>query len=276
MWNIRKRRAKGWTFLSTLVVIAEIGSGQVPQPAADISHYIEIKLPPRVPSEDVFVRYRLSGEELGNWTQPRSGVSSSYISTIAQGRPATRIKALICAPGCAIQTLDLPISNTKNELYSFSVRPLSTVLIDGAVIRAERLYGREVKLEAKYVARWAQSFLDLDETVVTTISVGVTSQLSPDGRFRLSVPNFSQDPLASGPDHPGEFEIWATDKANGHIVALLIPAESQALKSRMGGLKIQSLYPEEITFTPCPTDRPRVHDANGFGLRPAPSDACDR
>jgi hypothetical protein len=263
-------------FLRTLVLVAALCSGQIPQPPASRSHYIEIKLPRGVNSESVFIRYLLAGEEFGGWVRPHRGASSYIISTTREGRPAPRIKALLYAPGCAIQTLDLPLSGSNNQPYSFMCRPLSSVRIVGALTRTDRLYGREVKLQAKYVARWAQSFLELGDDIVTTIPVGDVAYLSPDGRFRLSVPDFSQDPLAGAPDHLGELQIWARDKTSADIVAQLVPAGPQIIKARMGGLKIQSEYPSETVFAPCAVNPPQLHDAIGFALRPDAFDACDR
>jgi len=227
-------------------------------------------------SESVFVRYLLAGEEFGAWVQPHPGVSSYFITTTHEGRPATRIKALLYAPGCAIQILDLPVSGSNNQQYSFICRPLLSVSIAGALTRSDRLYGREVKLQAKYVARWAQSLLELGDGIVTAIPVGDVAYLSPDGRFRLSVPDLSQDPLAGASDHPGELQIWARDKTSDDIVAQLIPAAPRAIKTRMGGLKIQSEYPSETVFAPCVANPRQLHDATGFALRPGASDSCDR
>jgi hypothetical protein len=262
-------------FILTLVLVAGVCSGQVLQRLASPSHYIEIKLPGGMISESVWVRYLLDGDDFGGWVRPHPGVSSYFISTTHKGRPATRIKAVLYAPGCAIQTLDLPVSGSNNQQYSFICRPLSSVWIAGALARSDCLHGRKVKLQARYIARWAQSFLGLGDGIVTAIPVGEVAHLSPDGRFRLSVPDLSRDPLAGAPDHPGEFEIWARDTASDHIVAQLFPAEPQAMKARMGGLKIQSEYPSETVFAPCASDTP-VHDAEGFALRPDVYDACDR
>jgi hypothetical protein len=93
-------------FLRTLVLVAGVCSGQIPQLPAGPSHYIEIKLPRGVISESVFVRHLLAGEEFGGWVQPQPGVSSYFITTTHEGHPATRIKALLYAPGCAIQIAD--------------------------------------------------------------------------------------------------------------------------------------------------------------------------
>src|SRR5579863_543887 len=176
MMVLMRRRVVG--YFDAVVLVAGVCSGQSPQPGASSAHYLEITLPRGVISENVFVRYQLAGEEFGGWVQPHPGVSSYFIRTIHKGRPATRIKALLYAPGCAIQTLDLPVSGLNNQQYSFNCRPLSSVWIGGTVTRMDRLYGREVKLQAKYVARWAQSFLELGDGIVTTIPVGDVAYLA--------------------------------------------------------------------------------------------------
>ena len=249
-------------FICGLALVAGLCSGQTAQLPSD---YIEIKLPTGIISEGVFIRYVLAGEEFGGWVRPQPGVSSYLISTTREGRRTTRIKALLYAPGCAIQTLDLPLLGSNNQQYPFICYPLSNVRVSGALTRTQWPYARKVKLQTKYVARWAQSFLGVHD-IVTTIPVGDVVDLSADGRFGLSVPEFSRDPLAGAPDHLGEFQIWARDKISGDILAQLVPEEPQIRKGRMGGLKIQSEYPSEMVFAPCAAV---LHDAEGFALRTA-------
>jgi hypothetical protein len=273
MMTFMKFRAAG--FFRLLILVTGMCSGQSPQPGASPSHYIQIKLPRWVNSESVFVRYHLVGEDYTGWVQPHPGVSSYFISTTYEGRPVARIKALLYAPGCAIQTLDVSVSGSNTQEYSFICQPLPHVWIAGAVPRMDRFYGREVTVQAKYVARWAQSFLDLDN-IVTAIPVGDVASFSSDGRFRLSVPDFSQDPLAGATDHLGELQIWARDKVSERLVAQLILSAPGAMKTRMGGLKILSEYPSDLVFAPCIVNPAAVHDATGFALRPGSSDLCDR
>src|ERR1700693_3041660 len=118
--------------LGALIFMAGVCSGQNVQPIAP-SRYLEINLPPEVISEGVFVRYRLSEDELGGWILPHPGVSSYIISTTHEGLPATRIKAILYAPGCAIQTLDLPHSGSDTQRYLFVRRPLSCVWRNGVI-----------------------------------------------------------------------------------------------------------------------------------------------
>jgi hypothetical protein len=262
-----------WLLLAVVLVVGDC-SGQIPRVAAGRSHYVEIKLSREMTSDTVFIRYVLDGEDFGGWVQPRPGVSSYFISTNHEGRPATRIKALLYAPGCSIQTLDLVVLGV-NQQYQFICQPLPSVWIAGAVTRSDRLYRHEVKLQAKYVARWAQPFLGLGNGIVTSIPVGSVAYPSADGRFRLSVPDLSQDPLAGASDHPGELQIWVRDKTSNDILAQLIPSGTQVIKVRMGGLKIQREYLSEIAFAPCAVNPPQLHDKMGFALRPDPGDSCD-
>jgi len=259
-----------------LVLTAGVCSSQQPQPPSPPAHYIRIGIPRGVSSESVFIRYILAGEELGGWVQPRAGVSSYIIGTTREGQSAARIKAVVYAPGCEIQTLDLPLSNSNNPEYSFVCHPLTSVWITGKLTQTERLSGREVNVQARYIARWAQPFLGLGAGIPLTIPARDVASLSADNSFRISVPDLSRDPLAGVPDHSGEFQIWAKDKRNGDDVAQLIPGGSPTFKTRMGGLKIQREYPPDTVFAPCARPRPLVLiNREGFSIRDF-SDPCDR
>jgi hypothetical protein len=267
-----KRRLVG--FVCKLILLAAFCSGQTPTPA-NPSHYVEIKLPPEVLSETFFARYVLARQDFGGWVHPLPNISSYGISTTFEGRPVTDIKAILYAPGCAIQTLDLHLSGADKPQFQFICQPMRNISIPGALILSERLYGRKVKLQARYIARWAQQFLGLDDSVVTSIPIGDVAHLSADGRFRLVIPDLSQDPLAGKPDHPGELQVWAKDETSDAIVAKLIPTDPQFLKARMGGLKVRNEYPSEVVFAPCAANSAQRHDKEGFAMRPAISDACD-
>jgi hypothetical protein len=266
-------RLVAWS--SALVLVGVICSAQVTGPPTNPPRTLEIKLPKGVPSESVFIRYVLAGEDFGGWVQPRPDVSSYVIETIRRGIPASRIRALVYARGCAIQTFDLSLPASDHPEYSFVCEPASNLSITGTITRSDRLYGRAVQLQAKYAARWAQSFFEIDPAILTEIPIGAVTDPSADGRFRLSIPDLSNDPVAAAPDHPGDLRIWARDKVTGDVVAQLVPTGPPALKTRMGGLKIQNEYPAEMVFAPCAVNPPRVHNAIGFAQRPARYDSCD-
>lgn len=244
-----------------LVLTACVGSGQIP------SHYVAIDLPSEVSSENVFIRYILAGEAIGGLVQPRPSVSAYIISTTRGDGSATGIKAVLYAPGCAIQTLDVPRSDL-NPRYPFLCRPLGSIGIAGKVLQPERLTGHEVNLQARYIARWAQAFLGLGDILVN-IPIGEVASLPADYRFQMSVPDLARDPLAGAFDHAGEIQIWAKDKTSGDDVAQLLPGGSTTFRTRMGGLKIQREYPAETIFAPCAVPRSlMLIRRDGFTIRP--------
>jgi len=261
-------------FVAYTGIAAGIGFSQPEVMPRNPSHIIEITLPRDVASETVLIRYALEGDDFGGWVESRQGASSYSISAILGGLPAG-IRGIIYASGCAVRTFDISPGPSTYDRYPFSCQPLAPLRIGGTVARMDRLYGREITLQAKYVARWAQRFLRIDESLLTTIPVGEPTDLSRDGKFQLAVPDFAADPIAGAPDHDGEIEIWARDKSTGDLVALLVPTVPASLKVHVGGLKIQRAYPEEVIFTPCASARAQVHDSIGFAHRPDRSDACN-
>jgi len=258
------------------LLVAGTCFSQVPRLPATTSSSIEILLSPGISSERFFVRYLVTGGGIGDWIQPRPNVSSYTIRMTNEGHSAARIRALLYYPGCAIQTFDLPVSDQGSQQYSFVCQSLPNIEITGTLVRSDRLYGRKVRLQARYIARWAQSFLGLDDEILTFIPIGESADISRSGEFRLSLPDLSEDALAGSPDNTGELQIWARDAVTQALVAQLVPEGLKREKTRMGGLKIQSRYPPEIVFTPCATNNAQVRDAIGFALRPSRDDTCDR
>jgi hypothetical protein len=266
-------------FLVLQLVLGGIAAGQFRQDPG--SHYLEIRLPPQVRSETVFIRYMRDGDEVGGSVEALPGVNSYLIETTRAGRPATRIKALIYVPRCALRTLDLPVSGLGNQHFEFECQALPDIWITGILNPPGHLSGSDVTLHVTYAARWAQPFMHPAEALFTTIPVGAHATASPDGRFRLSVPDLSRDPLAGAPDHPGELQLWASEKTTGNPLAELVPTGVPALKAKTGGLKIQTQYPPEIVFTPCAPNGKLARDNSGFAVRsgtvlPGTPDPCDR
>jgi hypothetical protein len=261
-------------FLRRLIFTLGICGVWIAYPQDHPARSIEISLPAGVNSETVYIRYVLAGGSFGGLVQARPGVSSYFVSTMAGERAATGIKALLYAPGCALQTLDHSLSGSDTPQYPFTCRPIPAVSISGKVAHPDRLYSRGATLQARYIARWAAGFLGIDDSFAPVIPVGEASKLSVDGSFQISVPDFSAP--AGAVDRSEEFQIWAKDKVSGNLTALLIPQGHQSITTRMGGLKVFSTYPEDIVFAACDINSAQTHDAEGFALRPDVADACGR
>jgi hypothetical protein len=240
----------------------------LPLCSAQTAPYVEIKLPVGVRSETVFVRYALDND-FGGWVDPHPDLSSYFINTTRQGIAAARFRALIYAPGCAIQTVDLPTSGPSVPRYPFACEPLPSVRLTGAIIKSDQLQGLEISLEVKFVAHWG-----FGDDWPTDIPVAVTRYASDDGGFEVSLPVLVDDPAAS-PDRAGEFQILTRDRTSGNILAQLVPTVS-SLRTHKGGLEIRKAYPDKLEFAACPLRSPHLHDAIGFSIRPTAQDTCDR
>jgi hypothetical protein len=260
-----------------LILAVGICGGWAARPPDHPARSIEIRLPAGVNSETVYIRYILAGGSFGGLVQVRPGVSSYVVSTMAGERAATGIKALLYAPGCALQTLDLALSGSNTPQYAFICRPVPAVSISGKVAHPDRLYSRGATLQARYIARWAAGFLGVDDSFVPVIPVGEVSNVAADGSFQISVPDFSAPAGTAGTvNRAEEFQIWAKDKVSSNLMALLIPQGHQSITTRMGGLKILGTYPTDIVFAPCDINSAQTHDAEGFALRPDIANTCSR
>jgi hypothetical protein len=212
--------------------------------AQSTDRYVEIRIPDGVRSEDAVIRYALTGDDLGRWVNARAGVGSYLIAT---GRAAT-MKAVLYAPGCAFETLDLELSAEKSWAHSFTCNPTGRVTLSGKLARPEWLKGRDVRVQVKYVARWASSFLGITRELPLTMRLGGGTPVETDGRFQITVPDFTGE-------KPAELQVWIVDRKTGGDVAHLIPMGVANSGDRTGSLKIQSSYPGEIVFAACEVAR---------------------
>ena len=245
-----------------LAAISAVWAGQ---PA----HSVTIQLPPGVRSQQFFARYALAGGNFGGWVEPRADVSAYVIDTTYRGHPANAIRAILYAPGCAIQTLDVRLRSHDNPTFPFVCHPVSAVRIAGSIVRPARFQGHQLKLQASWVIRWAAAFLWLDGDLVTSIPIDQTVDVSPDHSFVMSVPDLAPD---------ATLEIWARDRDTGDLLAQLIPVESaQPVRTKMGGLQVRGPAPSTMRFALCEVDGAwRAHDQFGFVARPQADDSCAR
>jgi hypothetical protein len=240
------------------------------------THTLRIQLPPEVKSETFFARYTLSGQDMGGWVQPRAGVDVYSIDTMERGRPAGGIKALLWAQGCAVQTMDISLLGQTQADYRFVCRPVPAITITGKLRCTGNNCAKGLRLQARYVARWARDFLALSSDMVPVIPVGGATIQSDDGSFGITVPDLARDPVAGAANHDGELQVWAREPVGDAIPALVVPESPANIKTRMGGMKLMSEYPAGMVFSICPTSPAMKHDRDGFAIRPPASDACSQ
>jgi hypothetical protein len=218
-------------------------------------HYVGIKVPRGVDSAKVFIRYLLDGggSPIGGWVDPRPDVSAYFIATTQNGVAASRLRALVYAPGCEIQSYDVALSESSLQEVPFECRPVPSTWITGVVTGLV-----DSRIIAEYSAPWMQKFFGID--VATVIPVGHTNYSSGEGRFLMLVPDFSGDNRA------GEIQFVATDITSGKVLARLLPDVEIG-----AGMAI----PDQIKFRICATPQTWPHDHFGFAIRGLEHFDCD-
>jgi len=256
---------------SVLTLLMPAQAGHPPRPGATL----EIAFPGH--ESGFWGRFKVTGDSLGfsGWIVPESQMSSYRVNHLPVG-PATRFKAILYSPGCALRVLDIPINAVQEFKYMFDCDSVSSVNIRGTVKGYDRFYAHKVRIEAKYVALWAPAFYGSDDGSTTAIPLGSTAALSDAGYFWLSIPDLSSDKLAASEDHPGEIQFWARDKVSGLVVAQLrlSPENGLSQPTRLGGIRPQEVS-AQLVFLPCAANPGVPHDHFGFALRPDPHGACD-
>jgi len=202
--------------------------------------------------------------------------TSVYKITGIHASEDTRFRAIVYVPGCALQTVDLAISEPRNYQYLFRCVLIPQTQIQGMVLQPGGSLIHDVTVEAKYVASWAPAFFQYDDGTTTEIPLGDKATFHGQNKFSLQVPDLSKDKLATSADHPGEIRIWVRDTGNGRIAdQLRLTSSEPALPvSKMGGIPISALSENGAVLRFCETEAFISHDSYGFAVRDDSAGRC--
>lgn len=207
---------------------------------------ISIALPQDVPSETVHIHYFMTGPfgGVGGFVRQERNVHAYRIEAAVEGRPATRIKVIVYAPGCEIATFDDALPGPVTIQEEFTCRELPSVSLAGQIVPKEALRGKKPEVKINYLAFWAHGFFGIVDGMVTEIPVA-TAVPDADGFFQVQLPDFGIDPIASRPDRDGAFHLLLREAETWNIVADLEPP---GFMTARGELRIRSSYPQGLTF----------------------------
>ena len=196
------------------------------------------------------------------WIRSENGTAVYKITGIHAGE-ATRIKAILYAPGCALQTMDVAIVEPRNYDYSFRCLMLPKTEVEGYVTNNVNNNDKFI-IEAKYVASWVPSFFGFDDGTTTEVPLETLTTLNTGNRLVLQIPDLSKDKLAADADHAGEIRFYLLDRSTGRIIDQL-----RTQSGRFGGLPVSALNKTSPDLKFCGTGflLSRDHDQYGFANR---------
>lgn len=211
--------------------------------AQDPPPKVRIVFPEGISSEKVSVRYglRRSG---GGYSQHVAKLTAGA-SSLEIPVQADRFKALVWVPGCKLKQFDVPVEKADIEL-SFACAPLKTVTLHGRVKHVDSTgpMTLSVDYEGMIACLWPSEDPTRDYFFSCSgidISHVATAQVAPDGSFKIELPDFSNDPIASDASHTLAF--WL--KGIKQVPPLLVPESSTS-----NSFEFAASYPGEVIFVP--------------------------
>ena len=209
----------------------------------------EIRLPSEVRSEQVQVRYFLTGPfgANGGFLKAEPERSSYLIETSVNHQAAESLKAILYAPGCQIVTLSIASLSEAEKGADVTCEDLPPMTFNGRVDLPEALRGRPYEIEIVYLAYWAHSFFRIEDGPVTSFTL---ARVQPDdgGAFHAELPNFNKDAMTASYRRDAGLQFIARELGTGNIVAILAPFNVKGNDPR--ALPIKPKYPAEVLFKP--------------------------
>jgi len=231
------------TVLCPFLVKAGLGQ-QEPAP-------FEIRLPSEVRSEQVQVRYFLTGPfgANGGFLKAEPERNSYLIGTSVNHQAADSLRVILYAPGCQIVTLSIGSISEAEKGADVNCEDLPPMTFSGRVDLPGALRGRPYEVEIIYLAYWAHSFFHIEDGQVTSFTL---ARVAPDesGAFHVELPNFNKDRETVSFRREAGLQFIARELGTGNIVAFLAPVNVQG--NGTGTLPIKPKYPAEVIFKPAP------------------------
>jgi hypothetical protein len=226
-----------------LLFSVKVGRGQVETPP------FEIRLPSEVRSEQVQVRYFLTGPFGGNggFLKAEPERNSYLIETSVNHQAADTLRVILYAPGCQIVTLSVASLSEAEKGADVTCEDLPPMTFNGRVDLPEALRGKPYEIEITYMAYWAHSFFRIEDGPVTSFTL---ARVQPDdgGAFHAELPNFNKDAMTVSYRHDAGLQFIARELDTGNIVAFLAPVNVKGNDPR--ALPIKPKYPAEVLFKP--------------------------
>ncbi len=212
---------------------------------------MSVLLDPAIKSETVQIEYMLVGTfgGYGGFVRSRSGLSVYDIPIVVDSARAEDIKFFIWAPGCRMAAFDISLLGAAAVQRTYACVPSGTTTLAGMV--PKELVTSSSEITVAYVAHWSCDFFGLKDCMVPTMSLG-TIRPDADGVFRIELPDFSDDPVASQSAGGAEFLVQFRD-AN----TMPLQPENLDFRTATHGLKIAHKYPANLQFLALSPEIPR-------------------
>jgi hypothetical protein len=209
---------------------------------------ILIALPPAIPSDNVAIRYFMTGPfgGYGGFVEARTSVHSYEIIASADNQPATSMKIIVYAAGCKFQTFQFDLSQVRQVNTRFVCETLPKIALSGK-IESKLPLTRDTELTVQYMASWGNEFFGIADGMVPEFMVATATPES-DGTFQMEVPDFSADQTAASFKRCASLHLGLRDRKTWNWIALNLEPEQPEFRSAGRSLRVSPNYPPGLKF----------------------------
>ena len=127
---------------------------------------------PEPTTESVYIRYVLAGGSFGGLVETRPVRFRVCHQHDGRQTGSDGDQSAALRSGLRVANpWELSLSGSNTPQYAFICKPVPAVSITGKVTHLDRLHGRDVAVQASYIARWAsRGFLGIDDSFVSHYS----------------------------------------------------------------------------------------------------------
>jgi hypothetical protein len=165
--------------------------------------------------------------------------------------PARSLKAIVWASGCQFQLISVDLVMDVYGSAVYDCQPLPTLMLTGAISPPPAAAG-PLDVEVRSMAFWDHKFFGIGDGAVTDLLVA-KAPLNADGRFQISIPDFSRDSVTNE-RQDACLMIRVLQHVSWNAVTTLSPPVALRYGG-VGGLKILPDYGSEVRFEPRVTVR---------------------
>jgi hypothetical protein len=191
---------------------------------------IRIVLPPSLEPARCELRYnlRLSGHPGFDGLYMKLNAAEFEIATVHEGAPLAALKAVLYCPGYQLQTLTFnSVPDAADRTVTLNPKPQGAIRLVGQV-RGLVIQDFEKRyVDVSYLPWWTCEFFGFVDCGLGGWPVA-TAELTPNGRFSATLPDFARDPVISAFGRLGELDFRIRDPKTGNILFELKPEGSDS------------------------------------------------
>ena len=237
----------GSTFLPAFGV-RDTGGGST----ANCFERIRVHLPSSVSPKSVNIVYLLEGPFGGHSSQvqPREDKLSYTLPMTTDELTATRMKAVIWAKGCELQTFELDLLHSAERDLTYECLAPSSVLLTGRLLLSDALRKEPHQLAISYGASWICAFFGVADCMVPGFRVATLTPAA-DETFTVELPDFTRIPQGATQNmvvSDSSFYLYLLDSKMNPLHR--IRPELEDVSAPDGNLRVLPTYPSNLVFVP--------------------------